>query len=67
MPNLNRIANTALLLTLFATPCLSSEPKRPLSFVNDVQPVLTKMGCNLGACHAKAVTGQRGFKLSVLG
>src|SRR5438045_3240120 len=27
----------------------------------------TKAGCNSGACHAKAGTGQRGFKLSLLG
>ena len=41
--------------------------ERPLSFVNDIQPILTKAGCNAGACHAKAITGQRGFRLSVLG
>lgn len=45
----------------------AAEAKRPLSFVNDVMPILTKAGCNAGACHAKAVTGQRGFRLSVLG
>jgi len=45
----------------------AAEPPRPLSFVNDIQPILTKAGCNAGACHAKAVTGQRGFRLSVLG
>ena len=39
----------------------------PLSFVRDIQPILTKTGCNAGACHAKAITGQRGFRLSVLG
>lgn len=39
----------------------------PLSFVRDIQPILTKSGCNAGACHAKAITGQRGFRLSVLG
>ncbi|WP_346330594.1 DUF1549 and DUF1553 domain-containing protein [Prosthecobacter sp. SYSU 5D2] len=39
----------------------------PLSFVRDVQPILTKAGCNAGACHARAITGQRGFRLSVLG
>lgn len=44
--------------------CLTAAP---LSFVRDVQPILTKAGCNAGACHAKAVTGQRGFRLSVLG
>ena len=36
----------------------------PLSFVNDVVPVLNKYGCNTGQCHAKA-EGQNGFKLSV--
>ena len=46
---------------------VSAAAERPLSFVNDVQPILTKAGCNAGACHAKAITGQRGFRLSVLG
>lgn len=41
--------------------------RRPLSFTNDVMPVLTKAGCNVGVCHAKAGGGQRGFQLSVLG
>lgn len=45
----------------------ASPAAEPLSFVRDVQPILTKAGCNAGACHAKAVTGQRGFRLSVLG
>ncbi|MEW6157574.1 MAG: DUF1549 domain-containing protein, partial [Verrucomicrobiota bacterium] len=36
----------------------------PVSFVRDVLPVLSKAGCNAGACHAKA-EGQNGFKLSV--
>ena len=39
----------------------------PVSFVNDVIPVLTKAGCNSGACHAKAGQGQNGFQLSLLG
>ncbi|MFO0870030.1 MAG: DUF1549 and DUF1553 domain-containing protein [Pirellulales bacterium] len=38
-----------------------------LSFANDVVPVLTKAGCNIGVCHAKAGGGQNGFQLSVLG
>ncbi|HEX4792345.1 MAG TPA: DUF1549 domain-containing protein [Humisphaera sp.] len=37
---------------------------RGISFVNDVLPVLSKAGCNAGACHAKP-EGQNGFKLSV--
>jgi hypothetical protein len=39
----------------------------PISFVNDVMPVLTKAGCNAGVCHAKAGGGQNGFELSLLG
>lgn len=38
-----------------------------ISFTNDVIPVLTKAGCNLGFCHAKAGGGQNGFQLSLLG
>jgi hypothetical protein len=38
----------------------------PVHFVNDVVPVLTKVGCNSGGCHGKA-SGQNGFKLSVFG
>lgn len=41
--------------------------ERPISFVNDVVPVLTKAGCNIGFCHAKAGNGQNGFQLSLLG
>ncbi len=41
--------------------------ERTVSFVNDVAPILTKSGCNVGVCHAKAITGQRGFLLSLLG
>jgi hypothetical protein len=36
------------------------------SFVNDVVPVLTRLGCNAGACHGK-LAGQNGFKLSLRG
>jgi hypothetical protein len=38
-----------------------------ISFTHDVVPVLTKAGCNAGACHAKAGGGQNGFQLSLLG
>ena len=38
----------------------------PVSFVNDVIPVLTKVGCNQGSCHGNAA-GQHGFKLSLRG
>ncbi len=38
----------------------------PPSFVNGVLPVLTRFGCNAGACHGKAA-GQNGFRLSLRG
>ena len=43
------------------------DPSGPVSFVNDVVPLLTKSGCNSGVCHAKAGNGQNGFRLSLLG
>lgn len=36
------------------------------SFRNDVQPVLAKTGCNMGACHG-ALAGKGGFRLSLRG
>ena len=41
-------------------------PEQPVSFVNDIVPIFTKLRCNSGGCHGKA-TGQNGFKLSLLG
>ncbi len=38
----------------------------PISFVNEVAPVLSKAGCNAGACHG-AQYGKGGFKLSLFG
>ncbi len=38
--------------------------ERELHFVNDIEPVLSKTGCNAGGCHGKA-SGQNGFKLSI--
>jgi hypothetical protein len=39
---------------------------QPWSFRNHVIPVLTKMGCNQGACHG-ALAGKNGFKLTLRG
>ncbi|GDY20144.1 S-layer protein [Verrucomicrobiota bacterium] len=36
------------------------------SFRNHIQPVLTKSGCNAGACHG-AAAGQNGFRVSLRG
>ncbi len=38
----------------------------PVSFSREVVPVLTRAGCNQGACHG-AQHGRGGFKLSLLG
>ena len=38
----------------------------PISFRNEISPLLTKAGCNAGGCHGKA-EGQNGFRLSVFG
>lgn len=38
----------------------------PVTFEADIQPLLTRHGCNSGACHGKA-RGQNGFALSLLG
>ena len=39
---------------------------RPVSFRHDVQTVLTRAGCNMGACHG-AQAGKKGFKLTLRG
>jgi len=38
----------------------------PSSFVQDVQPIMAKMGCNSGTCHGSK-DGKNGFKLSLRG
>ncbi|HEY1861611.1 MAG TPA: DUF1549 domain-containing protein, partial [Gemmataceae bacterium] len=40
--------------------------KYPVSFVKDVMPTISKMGCNAGTCHG-AQNGKNGFKLSLRG
>ncbi|MGV3723444.1 MAG: DUF1549 domain-containing protein, partial [Actinomycetota bacterium] len=39
---------------------------RPISYTQDVQPVLSKLGCNSGTCHGSK-DGKNGFKLSLRG
>ena len=60
-------SSLACLGLFFASPAAAAEPRLNISFLNDVVPVLTKAGCNSGACHAKAGQGQNGFQLSLLG
>lgn len=35
-------------------------------FIRDVEPILAKVGCNMGTCHG-AQQGRKGFKLSLRG
>lgn len=43
-----------------------AQTNRPISFLNDVQPALSRMGCNAGTCHGSK-DGKAGFKLSLRG
>jgi len=38
----------------------------PVRFVRDVEPIISKAGCNQGTCHGSA-KGKNGFKLSLRG
>src|SRR5436190_15221437 len=51
-------------ITLFAL--VAPAAAEPPSFLNEVIPLLTKLGCNQGACHGKGA-GQNGFRLSLRG
>ena len=55
--------STLFLATLLASGA-DAPAEKPLSFIADILPVLSKAGCNAGSCHAKP-EGQAGFKLSV--
>jgi hypothetical protein len=39
---------------------------RPVDFQTEIQPLLSRFGCNSGGCHGKA-SGQNGFRLSLFG
>src|SRR5688500_9176950 len=54
----------ALLGLLLLIPCVARPDE--ISFRNDVQPRLTKLGCNAEACHG-ALAGLNGFRLSLRG
>jgi hypothetical protein len=62
--------NRGLALAL-ACVCLSpvtarAGDDRPLHFINDIVPLLSRHGCNAGGCHGRA-SGQNGFRLSLFG
>jgi hypothetical protein len=43
----------------------NSAREAAITFERDIQPILTRYGCNAGPCHGKA-RGQNGFQLSLL-
>lgn len=45
---------------------LEQHPPGSVTFESDVQPLLTRYGCNSGPCHGKS-RGQNGFALSLFG
>jgi hypothetical protein len=64
-----RVAEFSQVLVLLLAVTLSPIPLHAAessSFRTSILPILTKAGCNSGACHG-AATGQGGFKLSLLG
>lgn len=65
-----RAAGLAWAVLVGVTSTLSAvepiEGNRAITFETDVQPLLTRFGCNAGACHGKS-RGQNGFALSLLG
>lgn len=51
-----------------AVPLIAEEraTEQPISYVRDVMPVISRLGCNQGTCHG-AKDGKEGFKLSLRG
>ena len=47
-------------------PSATAGERSRIDFTNDVAPILTKLGCNVGGCHGKS-SGRGGFKLSLFG
>jgi hypothetical protein len=62
--NSRLFAASALALLAFAPRVPAAE--RPVSFTREVVPILTRAGCNAGACHGTP-TGKNGFRLSLRG
>ncbi len=56
----------AFCLLVLALPSVSIRAESIPSFTREILPLLTRLGCNQGACHGKGV-GQNGFRLSLRG
>mgnify|MGYP002628033921 CR=1 FL=1 len=69
LPNFNLICLLILMSQVSfaeAPPRATTSPTEEIDFERDIQPVLTRFGCNSGPCHGKQ-RGQNGFQLSLLG
>lgn len=53
-------------LLLVASVAFADDAARSVSFRHDVEPILTRSGCNAGACHGTP-SGKNGFRLSLRG
>jgi hypothetical protein len=63
---MRRFASCVLALGMLLLPRSGFAQTEAPSFLNDVLPLLTRLGCNQGACHGKGA-GQNGFRLSLRG
>lgn len=55
-----------VLLIGWMTLLRGAEAEAVPSFLREIEPILTRLGCNQGACHGKGA-GQNGFRLSLRG
>jgi hypothetical protein len=60
------VYRTCLIFACLLLGALPASAVSAPSFVNDIIPILTRYGCNQGACHGKG-SGQNGFRLSLRG
>lgn len=60
-----KLASSIVIGMAFVVPMRADEVSTP-SFRNHVIPILTRLGCNSGACHG-ALAGKGGLKLSLRG
>jgi len=61
-----RLLASIAVSALIGSPIIRAGERSSVTFERDVEPILTRAGCNAGACHGKA-RGQNGFALSLFG
>ena len=66
MFRLRRVCLLGIVLALGWPAVASADGERAVSFRNEVMAVLSRAGCNQGACHGN-LNGKGGFKLSLRG